>query len=35
MNIDLEQLKEAIRCQLDTLIRLNRTRADYLRKFEA
>ena len=33
-NIDLEQLKAAIRSQLDTLIRLNRTRADYLMKFE-
>ncbi|MBS0167874.1 MAG: type I restriction endonuclease subunit R [Nitrospira sp.] len=33
-NIDLEQLKAAIRSQLDTLIRLNRTRADYLTKFE-
>lgn len=33
-NIDLEQLKAAIRSQLDKLIRLNRTRADYLTKFE-
>lgn len=33
-NIDLEQLKTAIRAQLDKLIRLNRTRADYLAKFE-
>ncbi|MDH4304779.1 MAG: type I restriction endonuclease subunit R [Nitrospira sp.] len=33
-NIDLEQLKAAIRAQLDKLIRLNRTRADYLSKFE-
>jgi type I restriction enzyme R subunit len=33
-NIDLEQLKAAIRSQLDKLIRLNRTRADYLAKFE-
>ena len=32
--IDLEQLKAAIRAQLDKLIRLNRTRADYLTKFE-
>ena len=33
-NIDLEQLKAAIRANLDKLIRLNRTRADYLAKFE-
>ena len=33
-NIDLEQLKAAIRSHLDKLIRLNRTRADYLTKFE-
>ena len=33
-NIDLEQLKAAIRTQLDKLIRLNKTRADYLTKFE-
>lgn len=33
-NLDLEQLKAAIRAQLDKLIRLNRTRADYLAKFE-
>jgi type I restriction enzyme, R subunit len=33
-NIDLEQIKAAIRAQLDKLIRLNRTRADYLAKFE-
>ncbi len=33
-NIDLEQLKAAIRSQLDKLVRLNRTRADYLTKFE-
>ena len=33
-NVDLEQLKTAIRAQLDKLIRLNRTRADYLAKFE-
>lgn len=32
--IDLEQLKAAIRAQLDKLIRLNRTKADYLTKFE-
>ena len=33
-NIDIEQLKAAIRAQLDKLIRLNKTRADYLTKFE-
>jgi len=33
-NIDLAQLKAAIRAQLDKLVRLNRTRADYLTKFE-
>ncbi|MBA3960596.1 MAG: HsdR family type I site-specific deoxyribonuclease [Chthoniobacterales bacterium] len=33
-NIDLERLKAAIRAQLDKLIRLNKTRADYLTKFE-
>ncbi|MGH7183907.1 MAG: type I restriction enzyme endonuclease domain-containing protein, partial [Nitrospiraceae bacterium] len=33
-NIDLEQLKAAIRAQLDKMVRLNRTRADYLTKFE-
>jgi type I restriction enzyme R subunit len=33
-NIDFEQLKAAIRAHLDKLIRLNRTRADYLTKFE-
>ncbi len=33
-NIDLEQLKAAIRSRLDKLVRLNRTRADYLTKFE-
>ncbi len=33
-NVDLEQLKAAIRAQLNKLIRLNRTRADYLTKFE-
>ena len=33
-NIDLEQLKAAIRAQLNKLVRLNRTRADYLSKFE-
>ena len=33
-NTDLEVLKAAIRAQLEKLIRLNRTRADYARKFE-
>jgi len=33
-NVDLEQLKAAIRAQLEKLIRLNKTRADYLTKFE-
>lgn len=33
-NIDLEQLKAVIRAQLDKLIRLNRSRTDYLAKFE-
>jgi type I restriction enzyme R subunit len=33
-NIDLEQLKAAIRAQLDKMIRINKTRADYLAKFE-
>ena len=33
-NIDLEQLKAAIRAQLDKLVRRNPTRADYLSKFE-
>jgi type I restriction enzyme R subunit len=33
-NIDLEQLKAAIRARLDRLIRLNRTRTDYQAKFE-
>ncbi|MGH8093799.1 MAG: type I restriction enzyme endonuclease domain-containing protein, partial [Chthoniobacterales bacterium] len=33
-NIDLERLKAAIRAQLDKLIRINKTRADYLAKFE-
>ncbi|PAW77866.1 MAG: deoxyribonuclease HsdR [Verrucomicrobia bacterium Tous-C9LFEB] len=34
-NIELEQLKAAIRAQLDKIIRLNKTRADYSSKFEA
>ncbi|MBX3734876.1 MAG: DUF3387 domain-containing protein, partial [Verrucomicrobiae bacterium] len=33
-NTDLEVLKAAIRAQLERLIRLNRTRADYAEKFE-
>ncbi|MDE2490105.1 MAG: type I restriction endonuclease subunit R [Elusimicrobia bacterium] len=34
-NVELEQLKAAIRAQLEKLIRFNRTRADYSAKFEA
>ena len=34
-NTDLEMLKAAIRAQLEKLIRLNRTRADFAEKFEA
>jgi type I restriction enzyme R subunit len=33
-NIDLEHLKAAIRAQLDRLVKLNKTRANYLVKFE-
>ena len=33
-NLELEQLKAAIRAQLGRAIRLNRTRTDYLAKFE-
>jgi type I restriction enzyme R subunit len=33
-NSDLERLKAAVRTQLERMIRLNRTRADYLEKFE-
>jgi len=33
-NIELEQLKAAIRAQLSRLVRLNKTRADYLAKLE-
>jgi type I restriction enzyme R subunit len=33
-NVELEQLKAAIRIQLDKLVRLNRPRIDYLEKFE-
>jgi type I restriction enzyme R subunit len=32
---DLERLKAAVKVQLERLVRLNRTRADYLEKFEA
>jgi type I restriction enzyme R subunit len=34
-NTDLEVLKAAIRAQLEQMIRLNRTRADFAEKFEA
>ena len=34
-NTDLEVLKAAIRAQLEKMIRLNRTRADFAEKFEA
>ncbi|MDQ2962929.1 MAG: type I restriction endonuclease subunit R [Pseudomonadota bacterium] len=34
-NIDLERLKAAVRVQLEQMVRLNRTRADYLEKFQA
>lgn len=34
-NIDLEVLKTAIRAQLEKMIQLNRTRADFAEKFEA
>ncbi|MBI5710280.1 MAG: type I restriction endonuclease subunit R [Candidatus Eisenbacteria bacterium] len=33
-NVELESLKAAIRAQLDRLIRLNRSRTDYLARFE-
>jgi type I restriction enzyme R subunit len=33
-NVELEQLKAAIRAQLDKLVRLNRTRIDFLAKLE-
>ena len=33
--VELEQLKAAVRGQLNKLIRVNKTRADYLAKFEA
>lgn len=32
---DLERLKAAVKAQLERMVRLNRTRADYLQKFEA
>ena len=32
---DLERLKAAVKTQLERMVRLNRTRADYLEKFEA
>ena len=32
---DLERLKVAVRAQLERMVRLNRTRADYLEKFQA
>ncbi|TAK86871.1 MAG: type I restriction endonuclease subunit R [Betaproteobacteria bacterium] len=34
-NTDLERLKAAVRAQLERIVRLNRTRADYLEKFQA
>lgn len=34
-NTDLERLKAAVRVQLERMVRLNRTRADYLEKFQA
>ncbi|MDI1336149.1 MAG: type I restriction endonuclease subunit R [Lacunisphaera sp.] len=33
-NVELEQLKAAIRAEMDKLIRLNRSRTDFLAKFE-
>ena len=33
-NIEFEQLRAAVRTQLDTLVRANPTRADFLTKFE-
>ncbi len=33
-NLDLERLKTAVRLQLERMVRVNRTRADYLAKFE-
>ena len=34
-NSDLERLKAAVRAQLERMVRLNHTRADYLEKFQA
>ena len=34
-NSDLERLKAAVKTQLERMVRLNRTRTDYLEKFEA
>jgi type I site-specific restriction-modification system R (restriction) subunit len=34
-NADLERLKAAVKVQLERMVRLNRTRADYLEKFQA
>jgi type I restriction enzyme R subunit len=34
-NLELEKLKAAIRAQLEKIVRLNKTRIDYLEKFEA
>ncbi|MEX2148798.1 MAG: type I restriction endonuclease subunit R [Steroidobacteraceae bacterium] len=34
-NSDLERLKAAVKAQLERMVRLNRTRTDYLEKFEA
>jgi len=34
-NTDLERLKVAVRVQVEQMVRLNRTRADYLEKFRA
>ena len=34
-NTDLERLKAAVRAQLERMVRLNPTRADYLEKFQA
>ena len=34
-NTDVERLKAAVRAQLERMVQLNRTRADYLEKFQA
>ncbi|MBI3067756.1 MAG: type I restriction endonuclease subunit R, partial [Betaproteobacteria bacterium] len=34
-NSDLERLRAAVKAQLERMVRLNRTRADYLEKFQA